>query len=422
MEAVHARGVLLRGEADYQLHWIYLWYENRPRRALELLRGLAAQYPSNPHFVERVADTEDRYLHDQAASLRTWQTLIDRAPQMGDPRLAGTMGRLGVARMLDGLCETDRAVELLRQIIDWHRRRRTASSPRRTSSSDRCRIGSATGRGRARLQRRPRVGAVRETRTALRRQRGRASGGASRSRSGAGDPQSHRLARLPRGALHQAAATLAGASTAAPTDTVIRVRLAGSVRRGGDPAALAEFLIDSSRCGRRPHRSHSATPICGARRSSSSRAGKMSRSPLSHRQPHLRHRLSTDGVGRKAIARLARDQGRTAQRGRADPDRFSIFVLHLSSPFRPSSFVLVLLQFFPIGSDTFALVARWVSASVRTAVSRRSRVPNGGRAHPRSRTRRRQRASCDINHRDRGQVLTLRKLCLTSVFYLHNLL
>ena len=118
MEAVHTQGVLLRGEADYQLHWIYLWYENQPRRALELLRGLAAQYPSNPHFVERVADTEDRYLHDQAASLRTWQTLIDRAPQMGDPRLAGTMGRLGAARMLDGLYETDRAVELLRQIID----------------------------------------------------------------------------------------------------------------------------------------------------------------------------------------------------------------------------------------------------------------------------------------------------------------
>ncbi len=43
MEAVHARGVLLRGEADYQLHWIYLWYENQPQRALELLRALRAR-------------------------------------------------------------------------------------------------------------------------------------------------------------------------------------------------------------------------------------------------------------------------------------------------------------------------------------------------------------------------------------------
>ena len=118
MEAVHARGVLLRGEADYQLHWIYLWYEHQPQRALELLRALAAQYPANPHFVERIAETEDRYLHDHAASLKTWQAMVDRAPRMGDPRLAATMGRMGSARMLDALDETDRAVDELRQVID----------------------------------------------------------------------------------------------------------------------------------------------------------------------------------------------------------------------------------------------------------------------------------------------------------------
>ena len=118
MEAVHTRGVLLRGEADYQLHWIYLWYEHQPQRALDLLRALAAQYPANPHFVERIAETEARYLHDPAASLKTWQAMVDRAPQMGDPRLAATMGRMGSARMLDALYETDRAVEELRQVID----------------------------------------------------------------------------------------------------------------------------------------------------------------------------------------------------------------------------------------------------------------------------------------------------------------
>ena len=42
------RGVLLKGEADYQLHLIYLWYEQQPARALELLRDLDARYPDQP--------------------------------------------------------------------------------------------------------------------------------------------------------------------------------------------------------------------------------------------------------------------------------------------------------------------------------------------------------------------------------------
>ncbi len=33
------RGELLRGEADYQLHWLYLWYEEHRIAALALLRG-----------------------------------------------------------------------------------------------------------------------------------------------------------------------------------------------------------------------------------------------------------------------------------------------------------------------------------------------------------------------------------------------
>ena len=38
-----ARGRLLQGEADYQLHVVYLWYEHQTGRALELLRGLQQQ-------------------------------------------------------------------------------------------------------------------------------------------------------------------------------------------------------------------------------------------------------------------------------------------------------------------------------------------------------------------------------------------
>ena len=42
-EMLRARrgGQLLRDEADYQLHLIYLWYEQQPERALELLRAPA---------------------------------------------------------------------------------------------------------------------------------------------------------------------------------------------------------------------------------------------------------------------------------------------------------------------------------------------------------------------------------------------
>jgi hypothetical protein len=73
------RGALLKGEADYQLHMIYLWYERQPMRALELLQDLDAQHPSNPVFMRRIADVQDQYLHDRQASAKTLRTLIERA-------------------------------------------------------------------------------------------------------------------------------------------------------------------------------------------------------------------------------------------------------------------------------------------------------------------------------------------------------
>ena len=40
MEQTRSKGLLLRGEADYQLHLIYLWYERQPTTALRLIEGL----------------------------------------------------------------------------------------------------------------------------------------------------------------------------------------------------------------------------------------------------------------------------------------------------------------------------------------------------------------------------------------------
>lgn len=72
-------GELLRGEADYQLHRIYVWYEHRPQEAIALLRSLDERYPGNPLFLQRIAETYDTYLHDARASAAAWRTLAERA-------------------------------------------------------------------------------------------------------------------------------------------------------------------------------------------------------------------------------------------------------------------------------------------------------------------------------------------------------
>jgi predicted Zn-dependent protease len=120
-EMLRARegGQLVRSEADYQLHLVYLWYERQPARALELLEGLRERHPRNPHFLEATADIQDEYLHDLSASLRSWQALLDLALQdrVSEPALAATRARLGIAQQLDRLFETDAAIEHLRIVI-----------------------------------------------------------------------------------------------------------------------------------------------------------------------------------------------------------------------------------------------------------------------------------------------------------------
>src|SRR5262245_11819386 len=67
MSRARDSGELLRGEADYQLHLIYVWYEHRPQDAIALLRSLDERYPGNPLFLQRIAETYDAYLHDDRA-------------------------------------------------------------------------------------------------------------------------------------------------------------------------------------------------------------------------------------------------------------------------------------------------------------------------------------------------------------------
>ena len=52
MQRARARGTLLQGEADYQLHILYLWYEKRGRRARSSCStSLHDRYPGNPLFL-----------------------------------------------------------------------------------------------------------------------------------------------------------------------------------------------------------------------------------------------------------------------------------------------------------------------------------------------------------------------------------
>ena len=112
------RGRLLQGEADYQLHIIYLWYERQPGRALELLRRLQDRFSGNPVFPAQIAHVQDAYEHDLVASLDTWRSLLAAAHEqrVNAAALAEVQARLGIARLLEAVYQTDHAIEQLEAI------------------------------------------------------------------------------------------------------------------------------------------------------------------------------------------------------------------------------------------------------------------------------------------------------------------
>ena len=91
-------GEVLRGEADYQLQIVYLWYEHEPGRAIDLLKSLDARYPANPLFLQRIAEAYDTYLHDTRASAAAWKALVDRARANRVYDAAGTAARAETKR------------------------------------------------------------------------------------------------------------------------------------------------------------------------------------------------------------------------------------------------------------------------------------------------------------------------------------
>ena len=119
MLRARARGRLLQGEADYQLHIVYLWYERQTARALNILEGLRQHYPGNPLFLAEIARIQDEYLHDTTASLDSWRALLaaSRDQRMNAPAVAEARARLAIAGLLDRVHQTDQAIEQLQAVI-----------------------------------------------------------------------------------------------------------------------------------------------------------------------------------------------------------------------------------------------------------------------------------------------------------------
>lgn len=116
MQQAREQGTLLRGETDFQLHLIYIWYEDRVDEALALLADLRRRYPHNPLFLQAAAEIHDVYRHDAHASLETWRMLLNlaRPGRVALPEQSEARARVGIAEALDELYETDYAIEQLR--------------------------------------------------------------------------------------------------------------------------------------------------------------------------------------------------------------------------------------------------------------------------------------------------------------------
>jgi tetratricopeptide (TPR) repeat protein len=113
------KGDLLRGEADFQLHVVYLWYERKTEEALNLLARLDASYPHNPLFLQLIAEIRDKYLHDHAGSATAWRSLVARAVAgtVYSARTTEVRARLGLASELSAMNRFNEAIDELQQVV-----------------------------------------------------------------------------------------------------------------------------------------------------------------------------------------------------------------------------------------------------------------------------------------------------------------
>ena len=119
LERAATRGQLVGGEAQFQIHVLYLWYENKWPEALTLIRSLQGRYSHNPLFYQIEAEILDGYAHQPEESLRASARLLAlaRSGTVNQPALAETGARLNMARQLRALTRNKEAIEQLDTII-----------------------------------------------------------------------------------------------------------------------------------------------------------------------------------------------------------------------------------------------------------------------------------------------------------------
>ena len=100
LERAARDGVLVRGEAQYQIHVLYLWYEQKSKDALAIIRDLQQRYPHNPLFHQIEAEILDVYFHDHAASLKASEKLLSLAQSRAvfRPDIAERVARRNISR------------------------------------------------------------------------------------------------------------------------------------------------------------------------------------------------------------------------------------------------------------------------------------------------------------------------------------
>jgi tetratricopeptide (TPR) repeat protein len=105
LERAARQGVLVNGEAQYQIQVLYLWYENKSKEALAIIRLLQERYPHNPLFRQIEADVLDVYFHDHAASLKASQQLLSLAQDRKVFRadIAERVARRNIAKQMNAL-------------------------------------------------------------------------------------------------------------------------------------------------------------------------------------------------------------------------------------------------------------------------------------------------------------------------------
>jgi len=119
MERASRGGQLVTAEADYQLHFIYLWYEGRIPDALAKIRHLQERYPHNPHFQDAEATIHRRYRGDHRAALQVGERLLAMAMQgrVHEAALAAPRARLIMSQAYEALGQRDAARPHLAAII-----------------------------------------------------------------------------------------------------------------------------------------------------------------------------------------------------------------------------------------------------------------------------------------------------------------